>query len=56
MNQVFHTDPCGRCGHVGTAEIVQGWHRWEAPPPDCGCQCHEVWRLVHGIPAVGAAA
>lgn len=57
----FTSDPCGACGHRGTATYGKTDEhgepigvQWDAPPADCACRCHDAWRIFHRTPAVAA--
>jgi hypothetical protein len=51
---------CTRCGccaegvHTTNTE-GQRYIKWDPPPPNCACVCHDAWRFVHRAPAEVAA-
>lgn len=57
----FTSDPCPRCRHVASGKERQtstgmAVPLWDPPPPECGCICHEAWRMGNQTPAAEAAA
>lgn len=44
------------CKIVETYEVRDGQHTfvsYEPPKPDCTCDCHHSYNMIHGIKAVG---
>lgn len=62
VGELFVSTACTRCDHHATGIVTKHSQateiiaKWDDPPEDCFCVCHEAWRIVNNKRATTGGA